>query len=293
MDKILFIINPIAGAGKAKSIIPIIEIKMKENNIGYEIILTKEPRDAIKIAGDNVDKFSTIVAVGGDGTVNEVAKGLINSRKGTLAIIPCGTGNDFSRTLGLPMDPIKAIDVIIKKNIRVVDIGKINGNNFLNIASVGFDTEVVIHTNSIKKKVKSKIAYILGVLATLFDYKKREVSLVIDGVTFERNLVLLAVGNGNFYGGGLQILPMSEVDDGYFHICLVKDISNFKILFLFPSIFKGKHLKYKKYVEIFKAKEVIVKNTKKININIDGEIIAIGNDVIFEIEDYKLNVITS
>lgn len=293
MDKLLFIINPIAGAGKAKSIIPIIEKKMKESSIKYEIVLTKEPKDAIKIAEENVDNFSIIIAVGGDGTVNEVAKGLINSRKGTLAIIPCGTGNDFSRTIGLPMDPIKAIDIIIKKNIRVVDIGKINGNNFLNIASVGFDTEVVIHTNSIKKKVKSKTAYILGVLATLFDYKIRKINLVIDRVTFERNLVLLAVGNGNFYGGGLKILPMAEVDDGYFHVCLVKDISNFKILFLFPSIFKGKHLKYKKYVEIFKAKEVIVRNTKEININIDGEIITIGSDVIFEIEDYKLKVITN
>lgn len=293
MDKLLFIINPIAGAGKAKSIIPVIENKMKQSSIKYEIILTNQPKDAIRIAEENIDKFSTIIAVGGDGTVNEVAKGLINSRKGTLAIIPCGTGNDFSRTIGLPMDPIKAIDIIIKNNIRVVDIGKINGNNFLNIASVGFDTEVVIHTNSIKKKVKSKTAYILGVLATLFDYKKRKISLVIDGVTYERNLVLLAVGNGNFYGGGLKILPMAEVDDGYFHVCLVKDISNFKILFLFPSIFKGKHLKYKKYVEIFKAKEVIVKNTKEIDINIDGEIITIDKDVIFEIEDYKLNVITS
>lgn len=293
MDKLLFIINPIAGAGKAKSIIPIIENKMKESSIEYEIILTNQPKDAIRIAEENVDNFSTIVAVGGDGTVNEVAKGLINSRKGTLAIIPCGTGNDFSRTIGLPMDPIKAIDIIIKNNIRAVDIGKINGNSFLNIASVGFDTEVVIHTNSIKKRVKSKTAYILGVLATLFDYKKRKISLVIDGVTYERNLVLLAVGNGNFYGGGLKVLPMAEVDDGYFHVCLVKDISNFKILFLFPSIFKGKHLKYKKYVEIFKAKEVIVKNTKEININIDGEIITIDKDVIFEIEDYKLNVITS
>lgn len=292
MDQLLFIINPIAGAGRAKNMIPIIEKKMNENNISYKIVLTTRPKDAIKIAEENVGEFSTIVAVGGDGTVNEVAKGLINKRLGSLAIIPCGTGNDFSRSIGLPMDPIKSLDIIIKGKHRIVDIGKINGNNFLNIASVGFDTEVVINTNIIKKKVKSKTAYILGVLATLFGYKKSEISLIVDGITYNRNLVLLAVGNGVFYGGGLPILPMAEIDDGYFNICLVRDISNFKLLFLFPSIFKGKHLKYKRYVEIFKAKEVIVKNSKEINVNIDGEILSISKDVHFEFDDYKLTVIT-
>jgi len=104
---------------------------------------------------------------------------------------------------------------------------------------------------------------------------------------------LLAIGNGIYYGGGLPILPMAETDDGYFHICLVKDVSNLKILFLFPSIFKGQHLKYSKYVEIFKAKKLVVKNSDIKNLNIDGEIVDINEDMIFEIESLKLNIITA
>lgn len=293
MENPLFIINPIAGGGRGKSVIPLIEKKMQENNINYEIILTTQPLEATKITENNVNRFSTIVAVGGDGTVNEVAKGLINSKKGTLGIIPCGTGNDFGKVVGIPTDLNKALDILIEGKKRKIDVGKINGYNFLNIASIGFDTEVVVSTNIIKKKIKNKIAYILGILATLINYKRKKVNLLIDNVRYDKDLVLMAVGNGNFYGGGLEVLPMAIIDDGFFHICLVKDISNLKILFLFPSIFKGQHIKYTKFVEIYKAKRVEVKNPEGMSLNIDGEIIHINKDIIFEIDDYKLDVIFS
>lgn len=259
MRKILFIVNPVAGGGKTLKIVPLIEKIMKENNISYEITLTNSPKDATRIAEDNAEKFSTIVAVGGDGTVNEVAKGLINKRMGTLGIIPSGTGNDFVRILGIPNDPEKALLALINNKTKSIDVGKINGFSFLNISSIGFDTEVLIQSNKIKKKIKSKISYLIGVLATLVYYKRKRVSLIIDNVEYKRNLVLLAVGNGRYYGGGLEILPMSINDDGYFHICLVKDISNLKMLALFPSIFKAKHIKYDKYVEIFKAKKSYIR----------------------------------
>lgn len=291
MCNILFIINPTAGGGKTKSLIPIIEEKMKENNINYCIHLTTRPREATKIAEEMVDNYSVIVAVGGDGTVNEVAKGLINKKKGILGIIPSGTGNDFVRAIGLQIDPVKAIDSIINGRYEKMDIGKINGYSFLNIASIGFDTEVVIHTNSIKKRIKNKTAYIIGIITTLFSYKRRKTKLYIDNYIIDRDMVLLAVGNGSFYGGGLHVLPMAEVNDGYFHLCLVKNISNLKILFLFPSIIKGNHLKYKKYVEIFKAKRVEVKNSQNISLNIDGEIVNIDRDIVFEMDEYKLDII--
>lgn len=291
MDRLLFVINPVAGGGKTKEIIPLIESKMKTNHIDYKIIQTSKPKEAIKLVEEMVESFPIIIAVGGDGTVNEVAKGMILKKKGILGIIPCGTGNDFGRALGLSQDPNQAIDTIIKKNTRKIDIGKINGYSFLNIASIGFDTEVVIKTNYIKKKIKNKTAYIIGVLATLFGFKRRETSVIIDDREYTRDLVLLAVGNGGFYGGGLKILPMAKIDDGYFDICLARDISNLKLLFLFPSIFKGQHLKYKKYVEIFRANKVVIKNKKLLNLNIDGEIVPINKDIVFEIDEHKLYVI--
>lgn len=293
MEKLLFIVNPVAGKGRGKKAIPIIEKKMIDNNISYEIIMTSKPLEATKLAMENVHSFETIIAVGGDGTVNEVAQGLIKSKKGRLGIIPCGTGNDFVRALNIDLSLEKSLDIIIEGRTKAIDVGRVNGHYFINISSIGFDTHTVIETNKIKKSINGIWAYIIGVLITLIKYKKENADLIIDNKEYKRRLLLLAVGNGNTYGGGMKLLPMAQIDDGYFHICVVRDVSNLKLLFLFPSIFKGTHLKHSKYVEIFKANKLIYKNKKRIELNIDGEILDVNEDIIFEIDDYKLEVIFS
>lgn len=293
MEKLLFIVNPVAGKGRGKKVIPIIEKKMIDNNISYEIIMTSKPLEATRLAMENVHSFETIIAVGGDGTVNEVAQGLIKSKKGRLGIIPCGTGNDFVRALNIDLSLEKSLDIIIEGRTKAIDVGRVNGHYFINISSIGFDTHTVIETNKIKKSINGIWAYIIGVLITLIKYKKENADLIIDNKEYKRRLLLLAVGNGNTYGGGMKLLPMAQIDDGYFHICVVRDVSNLKLLFLFPSIFKGTHLKHSKYVEIFKANKLIYKNKKRIELNIDGEILDVNEDIIFEIDDYKLEVIFS
>ncbi len=289
MDKLLFIINPIAGGGRAKKLTSLIEEKMNENNIGFSIVQTTKPKDAILIVEQSSNH--TIIAVGGDGTVNEVAKGIIKRGYGNLGIIPGGTGNDMCKSLGLSMDPIEAIETVIKGKTKKMDIGMANGKCFLNVASVGFDAEVVRNTDKLKSKVKGKVAYILGVLITLFKYRMQETELEIDNVSYKRNMLLLAVGNGQYYGGGMKILPDAKIDDGYLHLCLVKDINNFKLLFLFPSIFKGKHIYLTKYVEIFKAKKVWIKSKGDFYLNVDGDLVHTDNEAHFEISNKKLDII--
>ena len=289
MDKLLFIINPIAGGGRAKKLTSLIEEKMNENNIDFSIVQTTKPKDAILIVEQSSNH--TIIAVGGDGTVNEVAKGIIKRGYGNLGIIPGGTGNDMCKSLGLSMDPIEAIETVIKGKTKKMDIGMANGKCFLNVASVGFDAEVVRNTDKLKSKVKGKVAYILGVLITLFKYRMQETELEIDNVSYKRNMLLLAVGNGQYYGGGMKILPDAKIDDGYLHLCLVKDINNFKLLFLFPSIFKGKHIYLTKYVEIFKAKKVWIKSKGDFYLNVDGDLVHTDNEAHFEISNKKLDII--
>lgn len=291
MGEILFIVNPVAGGGKAKDLIPLIEEVMDEHKKDYEIILTSEPKEAIEIAEKSVDNFDTIVAVGGDGTVNEVARGLINMGKGTLGIIPGGTGNDMAKSLGINMDPKEALIVLSKGVKKDIDIGKINGYKFLNIASVGFDAEVVFNNVNIKKKIKSGISYAVSVIYTLLSFKSKKVEIEIDGEIIEDNIILMAVGNGKYYGGGMKILPMADVDDGFFHICIVSGIGKIKLLFLFPTIFKGNHIKYNKYVKIYKSKNIKVKSSENILLNIDGELVPDINDIEFSMEENKLNVI--
>ena len=174
MDKILFIINPVAGGGKAKALISLIKEKMDKHKKEYEIILTKEPKEAIGLAEEKCDDFEVIVAVGGDGTVNEVSRGLINKGKGTLGIIPGGTGNDLAKSLGIPKEPSEVLELLCKGNTKLIDIGKANRYNFLNIGSIGFDADVVINNINLKKIIKSGFSYVISVIYTLYIIDQRK-----------------------------------------------------------------------------------------------------------------------
>lgn len=291
MDKILFIINPVAGGGRTKKLVPIIDKFMKDLEIEYNIVLTEKPKDAISISKEGLNKgYNKIVAVGGDGTVNEVALGILEFGEGILGIIPSGTGNDLARTLNIPINLEEAINIIINGINKKVDVGMVNEDVFLNIASVGFDSEVVKNTEKIKKRLKSGIAYVIGLLITLIRVKDINTKLEIDNTTIDKNVFLVAVGNGKYYGGGLKIIPMAIIEDGYFHVCVVNKMSKLKLLILLPTILKGKHIKYKKYVEIFKAKKVKIITENKTYLNIDGEVKNIENETLFTIKDEKLSI---
>lgn len=296
MRKYLFILNPQAGGGRSRKLLEIIKQKMDKSGYSYKIIETKEPNQATEIANNNLEDYTDIIAVGGDGTVNEVAKALIYNKKSILGIIPCGTGNDLSLSLGIPSDPDKALDLILDENRHEIqiDVCSINNIPYLNISTIGFDADVVKTTNTIKRVIKSGFSYIISVLVNLLVFRKTKIELIIDGESQEINSFLLAIGNGKYYGGGIPIMPSAQIDNGYLEVCNVKDASNLKILFLFPSIFKEQHIKHTKYVSVYRAKEVIVNTTKEMIINIDGEIIENNKErhLVFKIEDYKLPVIT-
>lgn len=296
MRKYLFIINPEAGGGRSGKLIDIIDERMRKSGQAYQIKTTSKPNDATDIARDNIDSFTDIIAVGGDGTVNEVARALIKSKKGLLGIIPSGTGNDLTLSLGIPKDTKKALDIILEDNRKItnIDVCSINGRPYLNISTIGFDAEVVRMTNTIKKIIKNEISYVISVILNLISFKKNKIELIIDGKSHRVISFLLAIGNGKYYGGGMPIMPNAEMDNGFLEVCSIKDVSNLKVLTLFPSIFKAQHTKYTKYVSIYRAKKVIAKTEEKMILNIDGEIIDNNesNEIVFTIEDYKLPVIT-
>lgn len=290
MKKYLFVINPIAGSGKAKAMKSIIEEVMNENKIDYKIVFTSKPKEATYIASSF--DYDVIVAVGGDGTVNEVTSGLLDREDIVLGIIPAGTGNDLSRSLNLPQDPKEAIERVLNGKVSKIGVGQSNGHNFLNISSVGFDVAVLINNEIIRKKVKSKLSYIIAVIYTLLKYKKSKVIIDIEGQVYHRNLFLLAIGKGKYYGGGMMIIPNANPYDDYLYVCLVKDVSNLKALTVFPLIFKGRHLEYTKYVDIFKAKNIRIINQSPTLLNVDGEILEEESEVSFKIIDKKISIIS-
>jgi diacylglycerol kinase family enzyme len=191
------------------------------------------------------------------------------------------------------MDREKAMERLFKGEVVSIDLGRVRGDYFFNIASVGFDAWVVRETDRIKKVIKGKTSYVLGVLAGLLTYRSREIHLEIDGESIKRRATLVAVGNGQSYGGGMKILPMASIYDDMLDVCVVKDISNLKILFLFPSIFKGEHTRYVKHVEFFKGRNIKVSLNRGELLNIDGELFEVEDEVVeFKLSNQKLEVIT-
>jgi diacylglycerol kinase (ATP) len=294
MEKILYIINPVAGGGKTKELVPLIENTMSNKDIDYDIVFTTKPKEGTDLAKEGINKgYTRIVAVGGDGTVNEVAFGIIEAGKGVLGILPSGTGNDLARSLDISLNPKDALDTILNGKIKNIDIGTVNDKLFLNISSIGFDAEVVIITNKIKTKIRSSISYVIALFITIFRFNCISVEMEIDEFTVQDRILLIAVGNGKYYGGGIKILPMSNVEDGYFHVCTVRKISKLKLLFLLPTIVNGSHINQKKYVKIYKAKKVKVKSKDKTFLNIDGEVEELNGEVYFEMNSSKLQVIAN
>ncbi|HZH94082.1 MAG TPA: diacylglycerol kinase family protein [Tissierellaceae bacterium] len=291
MDRYLFIINPTAGSGRTKAYTDFVENYMSSTGREYRVEVTTKPLEATELVM-KFPQYNICVAVGGDGTANEVAKGILKRGSGTLGIVPSGTGNDIAQALHLNMDREKAMERVLKGKVASIDLGMVRGDYFFNIASVGFDAWVVKETDRIKKVIKGKLSYVLGVLMGLLTYRSREVHLEIDGESIKRRATLVAVGNGQSYGGGMKILPMASIYDDMLDVCVVKDISNLKILFLFPSIFKGEHTRYVKHVEFFKGRNIKVSLNKEELLNIDGELFEVEDEVVeFEISHQKLSVI--
>lgn len=295
MDKIIFIINPTAGGGRTSKLIPVIENKLKEKGAQFDIVLTKRPKEAIEIAKKKLEEgYTKIVAVGGDGTVNEVAFGIISHGKGTLGIVPSGTGNDLARLLNIPSDLDKAIDFILNGHTKNIDIGYVNDSLFLNIASIGFDSEVVKTTNKVKNKIKSGLAYVIALFITLFRFDSISLELQIDDYYLKEKALLVAVGNGKYYGGGINILPMADIEDGYFNVLVIKKLSKIKFLLLLPTIINGSHINLEKYVKVFKAKKVVVRTDNSDSyLNIDGELNELKNETFFTIGEGKLSVLVN
>jgi len=268
---ILFVINPTAGKGKTKKLIPLIKKKCNENNLDYEMSFTAKPGDALHLAKKGIEKgFKRIIAVGGDGTLNEAINGVAGS-KVIVGIIPAGLGNDFIRTI----NPHRKIEQIITDNLlgkaKSIDLGLCNGRYFVNISSVGIDAEVLIQTQYLKKIFPGHYAYLAGAIKTILNYESKRLNIQIDNLTIEDDILLIAVANGKYYGGGMLPAPEADIEDGIFDVCLVKKMTKIRNLSLLQKYMQGKHGDIEE-VRFYKSKKVYITSDKDFAINIDGEV---------------------
>lgn len=241
----------------------------------FEIKTTEAPGHAQILAKEAVSACHDIrlYSVGGDGTLNEVLNGIAGSQT-ELGIIPCGSGNDTVRSLYTITDPIRLIEILPLSPSVMLDLGKLNDKYFLNIASIGFDAEVVLKGQIFKRYpfISGSMSYILGVLTCLIRLKKYKLRFQInDTPSFEKEVLLSIFANGSYYGGGMKAAPRAEMNDGLLDFYLVDALSRLKILKFFPAFQKGLHESMKE-VTLSRGTKILIESDTPFPVNIDGEI---------------------
>jgi YegS/Rv2252/BmrU family lipid kinase len=236
---IALLANPSAADGRSLKCLDIVRATLEERGAEYEMA-TPAGRDAARQAArDAAQGGATVVAVGGDGTIGLIA-GALRDTPGRLAVVPAGRGNDFARVMKIPEDAAEAAALILDGDEKVVDVGDVDGETFVCIASLGFDSDANRIAND-AKLVKGNLVYLYAALKALWQWKPATFTVTIDG---ERHVVTgysVVVGNSKVYGGGMYILPMAELDDGKLDILLSAQTPKRRFLAYIPKVFKGAH----------------------------------------------------
>ncbi len=252
MDKKhLFIVNPVAGQGAGKLAAPEIERLAKENNLGYTITLTEFPGHAIDLAHQAaVEGIELVIAVGGDGTSNEVLNGLMQAhdqgyKNSSMGIIAIGRGNDFAYGFGIPAGILPGFDVIRSGNLRQVDVGRIIGGDyplgryFGNGVGIGFDAVVGFEALKLPH-LHGFLNYVVAALRTIFLYfNAPTVKIDYDRDQLTQPSLMVSIMNGRRMGGGFMMAPHAEQDDGFLDLCIAGQLSRLGILAMIPRFMKG------------------------------------------------------
>jgi YegS/Rv2252/BmrU family lipid kinase len=290
--KYFFIINPEAGRGKKLSFIPELQLFCEKNSLEYEKVLTKKPKEATSLAREASDKYEVVVAVGGDGTISEVAAGIYNT-DAVLGILPTGSGNDFAPMVGISKNLHKALNTLLHGQVRKVDLGMVNGEHmFVNGMGVGFDGETAARVRKYLKYFPGYPGYLVAVLRTLVTYRFRKTKIALDdNDVFEKKLLLIATCNGTQYGGGFRVAPTAEIDDGLFTVCMIDKMGRFYALRNIPKIMKGTHLRMPE-VHTYTAKKVLIESKHNLQAQLDGELLPLMKKFEIEMMPGKLSVIS-
>ena len=294
------IVNPNAGQRQGEKLLPQIKDCLSNRGVEHDLVLTTGPRDAIELAAQAVrDGFERVVAVGGDGTVNEVVNGLMavraEGKSAVLGIIPIGSGNDFAFALGLPNDVSVACDVLKNTGTaRTVDVTRVvvDGKTWFydNNVGIGFDGEVVVDLGK-KRYLSGFLMYLWSVFRVIsFGRWPFQMDFSLNGEAFKSPITLITVANGSRSGGGFLLTPDAKVDDGQFDICYVGGLSKLGVLNLLPRTINGSHIRQKSVVTE-RSDSVIIRVPSGSPAHIDGEVLCTnGKEFIFDILPGKLKV---
>ena len=286
--KICFIHNPVSGVRKLNRFEEMVKEHLDLDKFDYAIRETKSPKDAMRLASEAVqENFEIIVAVGGDGTINEVVQGMGNAGI-ILGIIPGGSGNGLARHLEIPLEPEKAIQQINKLKTKKIDIATINGYPFASIAGLGFDARVANKYRKVRRR--GLYGYARVVAREFFSYREREYTLTFNDQQITRKALLLSIANSNQFGFNSIIAPSARADDGLLDVVVVKKFPIGELPRMIGLLFTGK-IDQASYYESFKTKELFIVRRRGKRVNIDGEAIRMGHEIFVRIQPAAIKVI--
>jgi diacylglycerol kinase (ATP) len=275
-----FLVNPAAEGGSVGRRWP--ELARRAANLGLtgDALLSEGPGQLGELAARAVDEgASLVVAVGGDGTVNEVAQSLAGRERVDLAVIPRGTGGDFVRTYGIPRRLEDAVAVARDGQARAIDLGRASyrawaggeeQSYFANIASAGMSGAIAKRTNETSKALGGKVSYLWATFTVFARWRNDDVLVTVDGERREGRMHDVVVANGRFFGGGMMICPEADPGDGLFDVLLIGDLTKRDLLLTLPKTYRGRHLPHPK-AELLRGAVVEVDAPQPLPVELDGE----------------------
>lgn len=282
----LVIINPISGTQNKAFIERLIENHLPEDQFNFAIEYTVGPTHATDLAAAAAkDGFDLVIAVGGDGTINETATGLIGTDT-ALGIIPIGSGNGLGRHLQIPMNPSKAIKTFSESEVMKIDVCTANGRPFFNVAGVGYDALIAHKFAQMESRGFS--AYIYSVLNQWFKYKPKKYKIKTEQGQFKKRALMISMANGSQFGNNAWIAPNARLDDGLIDVCMLTKFHTLAAPALAFQLF-NKTIDDSKYLETFRSAHFTVKQKSKIA-HLDGEPFKLGKKIEFKVLPKALNI---
>ncbi len=259
------IANVKSGKGRGLKNIKKVAKYCLKNNIPYALYLTNKPGHATELASQLTKDGGDIIALGGDGTFHEVLNGIVDTEHTTIGFIPSGRGNDFVRTAGCSLNPIKALKDILSGEIRNIDYIDVNGTRCLNVAGTGLDIDVL---ERVEGKT-GKLTYLMSLVYCLNHFEPYHVVVKVNGEQYEYDCIMAGVCNGTAFGGNIKLSPLSKIDDGKLDVIVMTMPENGKIVPVLPKFVQGKHMDMP-ITHHFECDEVSIKTNHPVEL--DGEI---------------------
>ncbi len=288
--RIIFIVNPISGTQGKKAILKWINERLDRTLYEYEVVKTEYAGHATEIAANAVKEgIDIVVAIGGDGTINETARSLIHTNT-ALGIIPCGSGNGLARHLRIPMDPKAAIDILNENNQIQMDYGKINNIPFFCTCGVGFDAFVSLKFADSGKR--GLLTYLENTLHESLTYQPETYEIENEEGTVRHKAFLIACGNASQYGNNAYITPQASLTDGLMDVTILEPFTVLDVPSLSFQLF-NKTIDQNSRIKTMRAKKIKIHRNKPGVFHYDGDPIMGNEDLEVEIVPHGLNVITS